>query len=145
MMFGTQPRSCCPPGRSADELNNNDGDGDDEDKSEDAGEKPAPKKHATQNSSETLEPTPRQMGFYRRSAAWTDILESAKHEYRLYIHTRKAFPVRNLETLQRVGLCVTEAIAAHVNNPDVLEELDDSKCFQIHEVYNLIHVDLHHS
>jgi hypothetical protein len=80
-VFETQPRSCCPPGQSADKLNDSEGDGNNKDEDKDSGKKPAPKKHATRNSNETSEPTPRQMGFYRHSPAWTNILKSLKHEY----------------------------------------------------------------
>lgn len=60
------------------------------------------KKRATRNSQES-EPLPTQMQFYRNSPPWTDILEHTKYDYRLYIHSRNAFPVRTAETLRIAG------------------------------------------
>jgi hypothetical protein len=137
-----KPRPRGPPEGRTDELD--DGDADNESEGEDTGRKPAscdvpPKKRAARNSHGVLEPSPRTMVFYRDDAAWTDILESAKNEYRLYIHKHKAFPVRNLESLQRAGLCVTEAITAHMNDPDFSEDLDDSKFSDLQSVQSSLY------
>lgn len=56
------------------------------------------KKRAARNSQES-EPLPTQMQFYRDNGPWSDILECAKYDYRLYIHTRNPFPAQTAETL----------------------------------------------
>jgi hypothetical protein len=87
-----------------------------------------PKKRATRNSTASdIKKT--QMAYYKHDAAWTDILESAKNEYRLHIHTRDPFPERTQSTLRRAGVCVLEMIAAYENDPSNEEEHDDSKGF----------------
>lgn len=83
------------------------------------------KKRATRNSQES-EPVPTQMQYYKDDAAWTDILENAKHAYRLYVHTHNPFPERSADTLQRAGECILEKIAAYEDDPRNTRPLDDS-------------------
>lgn len=82
-------------------------------------------KRAIRNSQES-EPLPTQMQFYRGNAPWTDILEHAKHDYRLYIHTRNPFPERTAETLRIAGDFVLERMAQYEEDQRNKEPLDDS-------------------
>ncbi|KAF9455601.1 hypothetical protein BDZ94DRAFT_1277848 [Collybia nuda] len=107
-----------------DNTNNNDADSESEDRANNVTK--LPRKQRSNRATQDSEPMPTQMQYYKDSAAWTDILENAKNEYRLYIHTRDPFPERTKATLQRAGDCVLEMITAYEDDPRNKEPLDNS-------------------
>lgn len=88
---------------------------------------PLVKKRAPRNSktgnNRAVKPT--QMAYY--SGAWLDVLEKAKFNYRLFLHTAAddPFPQRCQESLADALNCLVKAIAEHMDNP-VAPALDQS-------------------
>ena len=62
-------------------------------------------------------PKPTQMAHY--SGPWLDVLEKAKFNYRLYLHTvsENPFPQRGEQTLKDAFDCLLKAMAEHNHNP----------------------------
>lgn len=82
------------------------------------------KKRAPRNSNDKEPPKPTQMSYY--DPPWTDVLEDAKNEHRLHIHTRVGFQKRTEAALEDAWGCVLEAITKYNDDPNNTVPLDES-------------------